>query len=501
MGDLTKLYRVDVAAQTSTERGTGFTLNNDSGGTPWDVSSGGTTWDGGTTVWDAGVVKASQWSIISYGSFVLATSGTDAPQIKKDNGDFVSLVAGSVTLFQVGSGGSGYAVDDVLTLTGALSGSGATATVLAVSSGVITEVGMKTAGTNYVTGETVTVSGGGGSLATGTITVSDMDVDTVEIFVKRGPHILGFNTSVSDREFIWTDADDTDDWVTSTTNLAGQLEIRELQTAIVAAVPLGDRIAVYGADQMFLVNYLANQLVFGYQPALNGVGAVSKKSVVAVGRKNYGLSTQGFFVTDGVTADYIDQPAIRNYYESTSAGSQISKTVGYHDEENNQIRWYWPTDSSAITQGVSYNYRRGTWSIVLGARSAGDERRILASPVTGTEDGRLLKEGVGQNEGTSAMTAFVRSKPMELGTADLVKELNSIRIGFVGQGLQYRIGWSETEDGTINWGAYADMSTGFDFQNIRTAGRWLLIELRSATLNAEWEVMNIEFIGRAEGVR
>jgi len=499
VGDLDSLYRVQTPLNTISTVGTGYNLSADSGGSVWDAAA--STWDLGTSAWDSGVVQADHWSMITYGSFVLATSGADNPQIKKTPGNFTSMVA-AVNLISIVSGGTGYVAGDVLTLTGG-DGTGATATVISVTGGVITSVGMTTGGTGYTTVPTGHTSSGASTDATFTFAVSNMDVTSVEIFIKRGPHVLGFNTSVSNKEFIWSAADDVDDWVTSASNLAGQLEIRELNTPIIAAVPLGNRIAVYGVDQMFLVNYLGNDLVFGYQPAINGIGAVSKKSVVPVGRKNYGLSEQGFFVTDGMDFEYIDEPAMRNYFQDNVSIGQIAKAHGFHNEEHNQIRWYFPTDSTAITKGVTYNYRKGTWSIVVNDRSSGQERQILTSPVSGSEIGKVYQESVGNNADTLALSAWVRTKPLNMGNADIVKELDSVRIGCGPEcaGVQFRVGWAASENGAVTWGAYTDAPSGFDFYSLRTAGRWLLFELYSDTLNAEWEIQAIEFIGRMEGTR
>lgn len=494
-GDLTTLYRVDADAGTSTTVGSGYSLAEDGGGSVWD--SGSTTWDSGTTLWDDGLVQADHWSMVDYGSFVFATSGSDAPQIRKVR-DFVDM-PGGVTGATVTSGGTGYVAGDTLTLTGG-DGSGATAEVVTVNSGAITSVTITDSGTGYTTAPTG-FTGGTGSGATLSFTVCDMDVTTVQIFVNRGPHILGFNTSNSDSEFIWCDADDPDTWQSTASNLAGALEIRELNGPIKAAVPLGNRIAVYGEDQMFLVSYLGNQLVFGYQPALNGIGAVSKRAVVPVGNKNYGLHQQGFFVTDGASFEYIGDPAMRDWYQDNAAIGQISKAVAYHDEENGQIAWYFPTTSVSNSEGLTFNYRLGTWAPITGAVSAAIERVILSGPVTGSESGVLFLENVGNDNFTSALTAWVRTKALDLGNADMVKELDSIRIGYEGAGLQYRIGWSETETGTITWGAYSDVSAGFGFDNLRTAGRWLHLELYSADLGDSWEVMSVEVIGRVEGTR
>ena len=93
------------------------------------------------------------------------------------------------------------------------------------------------------------------------------------------------------------------------------------------------------------------------------------------------------------------------------------------------------------------------------------------------------------------------TKALDLGNADAVKELDSIRIGYIGTGLQYRIGWSDTENGTPTWGDYTDVTTGFGFHNLRTAGRWLFFEIYSAAQNVSWEVQAVEFIGRVEGTR
>ena len=98
------------------------------------------------------------------------------------------------------------------------------------------------------------------------------------------------------------------------------------------------------------------------------IGAVSKNAVVPVGRRNYGWSQQGFFVTDGVDFKYIDDPQVRKFIKDNVSTAHIGKVNGYHDEQNNQIRWYYPdndgTDVIAgkVDRGIIYNYQSDTWS-------------------------------------------------------------------------------------------------------------------------------------------
>ena len=339
------------------------------------------------------------------------------------------------------------------------------------------------------------------TVGTNFVDVIGMDVTTVEIWQKRGPHVLGFNTSTSFREFIWCDADDVDVWVAAADNLAGQLEIRELKTPIKAAVPLGDRIAVYGEDQMFLVNYLANDLVFGYQPAINGIGSVSKNAIVPVGRKNYGLSAQGFFATDGTTFEYIDDPMVKHWRLSHMAPAQQAKVVGHHDETNYQIIWAFPTESITNNIALSYNYKRNSWSFLDSNTSSSEERNIASHAVVGTEVGLVLSEGASLNNLGSPLTTSLLTKGIDFENPARVKELDSLRVGVRGKGLKFRVGWSEEEGGVIAWQAVRDIEPGFDFSNLRTAGRWLYIEFSSDQLNDDWEIFALEIKGRVEGTR
>jgi hypothetical protein len=266
---------------------------------------------------------------------------------------------------------------------------------------------------------------------------------------------------------------------------------------------------------MFLVNYLGSPNYFGYQPAIDGIGAVSKKAVVSVGRRNFGWSQQGFFVTDGVSFEYIDDPQVRNFIQNNSSPAHLGKVNGYHDEQNNQVRWYYanndPSEAVAgkVNAGVAYNYQQNTWTVLDVGRASSQERLIYPYALSGAEDygdandGKVLFENAENDNDLVALVAYARTKGLDLGEPDRVKELSSIRIGTTAetQGLTYRTGWADTEDGTIAWDSYKDTAAGYDFTNLRTAGRWLFLEFYSADINNKWEVTSLELQGRYEGTR
>ena len=349
--------------------------------------------------------------------------------------------------------------------------------------------------TNGVDEPQIDTGGGMGALGA--------DFTTAEIFINRGPHILGFNTSINARGFVWADEDNPSDWTPATDNAAGDLIIRELQSDIIAAAMLGDRIAVYGKEQMYVVEFIGAPLYFGYKPALEGFGAISKKSVISVGRKNYGMGRDGFWVTDGADFDFIDDPAVRQFFQGDMNFAQKSKVNGWHDEKNHQVIWYYPSVGGAgeVDSSVAFDYKKGLWSIRADGRTASLERQVFDNPIVFDAAPSVFLQNFGDNADGSALVASVRSKPMDLGTPDRVKEVDAIRIGYQGTGLRARVGTQFSLDDAITFGSFFEVPAGYVFQPVRIAGRYLTIELQSQDIGDAWDVSSIDFYGRLEGER
>jgi len=332
-----------------------------------------------------------------------------------------------------------------------------------------------------------------------------LDVDsqftTAETLIKRGPHVMAFNLSTSSREFAWSAEDDVEDWLPTPSNAAGSKLIREANSRIRAAVPLGDRIAVYTKDEMFIVSYLGTPNYFGYKPAVNGIGAVSKACVVPRGRLNYGLSRHGFWQTDGVNYKYIDDPDIRQFIQENVNFSQASKINGYHDEEHNSIKWYLPTTTGEPQITVEYNYLTGFWSKSDFGRTSSIEKRVFGNPVVATDGGQVFFDNFGDNADGGALTSSVESTAVDLGEPDNIKEIEAIRIGYKGAGLRFRLGTSDDADGSPVWGSYIEVPAGYEFTPTRIAGRYIFLDIDSQDIGDKWELNAIDFYGRLGGTR
>ncbi len=326
------------------------------------------------------------------------------------------------------------------------------------------------------------------------------------IFQKLGPHVLAFNTNAGSTTYEWCDTDDPDDWTPVADNRAGNNIIREAESEFVCAVPLGDRIAVYCRNQMFLITYLANSLVFGHKLALEGIGAVSQESVISVGSLNYGLMRDRVFVTNGGgQPKYIDTPEVRDWLQENFNAAQEEKVCGYHEYKKNTVTWYIPTSTSEPDKGISYNYDNGVWSFLDHGRTCAKERGAFEYPVVATKDGDIYFNNFGDDADGSSMTAWVRSKPVDLGDPLSIKEIDNLCIGWEGTGLTYRLGYQDQLDDSITWGSYRAAPAGFALDVIRDlsegTGRFLSIELYSTGTGDSWEVSAIDVNGRIAGTR
>ena len=332
--------------------------------------------------------------------------------------------------------------------------------------------------------------------------LSGPDFSTAEVFVKSGPHILAFNTSINPHGFAFCSADDPETWVPTSANSAGDLIIREIDSEIIAAVPIANQIAVYGEKSMFLVRYIGSPLYFGYKQVLSSRGASSKSSVVALGRKHYVMSQDAFYVSDGSTFQDIDNDDVRSQvFEDFNHGQQ-KKIVGWHDEENTEIRWYYPTASSLENNaGVGYNYLTNIWTFYTEAKTSAISREVFTAPFSTGTDGKLFVDNVGEDADGTAITATLQTKPLDMDSEDIIKELDAIRVGYVGSGLTFRMGSQRKLSDAIVWGSYMTAKVGFDFTELRKSGRYISIEFKSSGLTDSWELSSIGIYGRLAGTR
>ena len=323
------------------------------------------------------------------------------------------------------------------------------------------------------------------------------EFSTAQIIIKRGPYILAFNTTgtpsyCGPTSFHWCSDDDVTAWSPTADNTAGNQLIRDMESEIIAAVALGDRIAVYSRDSMHIVAYTGPPFYFGYAPAINGIGAVSKQAVVSVGRENYGFGPNGIWRTDGAQFKYIDEGIHDYIYEDLNI-AQDAKVCGYHDEFNTMVNFYYPTaGSSEPDVGVGYNYTNGTWTIYNHGRTACIERQVFDYPIAVTDTNDVYFHNFGLNADSAELLSYLESVPLDLGDSNTWKYIDAIKFQasrMSGNYVRFILGTTERRDrSSLNWGAANFLGDGEEPVYINDSARYIVLRIDTLGLSTDFKL-------------
>lgn len=247
-------------------------------------------------------------------------------------------------------------------------------------------------------------------------------------------YMLAFNTSLGGNWLGWSDLDDITDWTAVAANDAGSKFMRNIDSDIVAVKKLGDSIIAYTFNEMFEVAYIGRPFIFGTQFLLEGFGPVGKKAVAAVGRRHFGFGRRGIWVTDGVSFDFIQSPAVFDFVYK-DADTRYDKTKGdlviaWHDQLQNQVVFYYPKESGSGYNdiGIAFNYDNNTWTIYDYGRSAVDDSGVFPFAITGDRLGNIYQQGITEAVVTTGDTGVV-----ELTTETALVE-TGLGVGGLGEG-------------------------------------------------------------------
>jgi len=482
-----------------------------------------TTWidSGQITTWDETINVPEQWSLETFGQFVVGASGSHKAVIKKNNINFNTFFGsdsatptGNISGVFINASGAGYAVGETITnMTASVGSNTVDLKVTAIGgSGEVTAVEVTDFGAADYTNSTAlsggTESASGDGNLTCTVTVPSFPYEKVKIFKRQGPHLLAFNYSTSSANFktsfSWCSADNLDVWNPQATNTAGSLQIREADGEIVCVAQLGSNLAVYTENQLFLVSYVGLPNIFGYSVGLvNGVGAVSPNSVVSVGRKNYGLCRDGFFVTDGTRTEMIGRSnGINEYFRKNVATDQMGKVYAFDNSKENEVCWALPINNSNISQELYYNYKTNQWGMRTSILTAYLTRGVFNESLSADSSGKFYFEANSPFLSSPAVTAT--TKAHDLNNADRVKEITALRVGKEGSGIPtVSVGFTDTIDATPTYLDKDKFTVDDTFKSfpVRTAGRYIHLKVESNGANDDWELTDMIIQGRFEGER
>lgn len=306
-----------------------------------------------------------------------------------------------------------------------------------------------------------------------------------KFFFNQSPFFLKFGTDGSNIE--WCSQDNLDAWVPSSSNTAGNFVIRDIDSDLMAAAQLYNAIGIYSQNAMYICRYIGGDFVYSVVPALQGIGAVSKRAVVSDGRMNYGLSQRGFWISDGAQKDYILTEEVEQFLRKYLNRNALEQVRGYHDSRTMTIWWQLPTENSLVAnRSIGFNYKQNNWLISSFVPSAVSADGIFTTPI-------LAFDGSLYSDWADAQNSYVQSKPLDCGKPLHYKRFQAIRLQFIGVAT-IDVGVSDTIDGTIEWIHSQPLESLVHFTD--REGVYLHLKISGAEF---WRVDQLQVVGELTG--
>ena len=265
--------------------------------------------------------------------------------------------------------------------------------------------------------------------------------------------VIALPSNENGEQVAWSDADDPEFWdPTDPTKSSGNFNIRDLEGSIETAELLGEQLAIYSRDCMVIMYATENYLIYGFRKVLNSIGAWGPRSVISTGNLNYGWGPSGIWLTDGTEYKYIARPMVQEFLDADLDSDNADKILGYHDESETQVVWFYPTSGDVPDAGIAYNYEKNTWSKLDFGRRAASAKSIYTSALTAGS--KIFLQGGAVRVPYENVASFLTTKPLDLGDSNAKKLIQKVYLGLTKDDdcdLRISVGAQDSLDDDIDW--------------------------------------------------
>jgi len=246
----------------------------------------------------------------------------------------------------------------------------------------------------------------------GAVALAGVNFTSARVIEKYANYIFAANTSNGETRVQWSTLDNPEVWIPDVNNTAGGYTIRDMDSGIMSTAALGSVQALYSGDSMFTMRYVTDRdVVFSILPAVQGLGAVSRRSVVSDGRFNWGLTQRSVFKTDGISKAFVDEPRVRKILRESTDWDAAEQIYGSLDETRHLVQWHLPQVAGGF-KTLAYDYEGDSWTYPHAGVYCGLEDGTFNSLLLG----RAAK--IQRIRGSTPAASYIQTKPLDCGTRD-----------------------------------------------------------------------------------
>ena len=221
----------------------------------------------------------------------------------------------------------------------------------------------------------------------------------------------------------WSDSQDPTNWdIADTTKTAGEQRLSS-GSFIVSAIQSREEILVWTDTTLYTMVYVGPPSGYGFNTVGSNFDIIGPNSKIVAGSVAYWMGSQNFYMYDGKISPM--PCTVRDYVFLDISKDDGDKVYCSSDSGNNEIIWFYPSESQGGTPGsrevdryVVYNYMENAWYYGTLARTAWADRKTHPYPRGVSIDGYLYNHESGFDDGStmpaSPINAYIQSSPIEI---------------------------------------------------------------------------------------
>ena len=275
--------------------------------------------------------------------------------------------------------------------------------------------------------------------------------------VKRlSNHLLYFHTDLGEQEVVWSSRGTVDEFAPGDLSTAGSLTLRDLDSEIKGAAPLGVGLGVYSTDSMLIASYADYQTGFVFSPPIFGGGALSDSAIIPVGGTHFMLGVNGPVVCTGAAFDNIGTVEVKRWLARNIDQNRPQEIAGFYHESRNLVVWSFPCLDGAF-RGLGYDVKKNGWTMFDLNITAAAPRRVFPKSLVGIGQSLHFFDAGGTGE---LVQASIQSSMFDVGEPERYKRWDMVQVDWEGSGdLQVRFGFADRpQDEPDSWTPWAPVA-------------------------------------------
>ena len=246
----------------------------------------------------------------------------------------------------------------------------------------------------------------GASTPMGVATViANAPINNSAMMVSKERHLFALGANGNPRLIKWSEQEDHGTWTATSSNQAGQFFL-DTKGKILSGKIVGNRILIWTTTDVHAIDHVGSPFIYGRRKIGESCGAISSRSMIAIGDSAYWMSPGGFWQYQGSV-----QPLkcdVSDFVFSTMNRVQDSKIYASSNAEFFEVTWWYASlGNDEIVRYVTFNYKEGWWSIGELCRTAFVDAGVFEDPIGISDDNTLYvhEQSASESERTTQTIA------------------------------------------------------------------------------------------------